>query len=37
MRANERDEGLAIESPTGTVTIGNNHHASMNMFLAKTN
>ncbi len=29
-------EGLAIESPTGTVTIGKNHHMTMNMFLAKT-
>jgi urea transport system substrate-binding protein len=29
-------EGLAIQSPTGTVTIGRNHHATMNMFMAKT-
>jgi branched-chain amino acid transport system substrate-binding protein/urea transport system substrate-binding protein len=29
-------EGLAIDSPTGTVTIGRNHHATMNLFLAKT-
>ncbi len=29
-------EGLTIKSPTGPVTIGKNHHAAMNMFLAKT-
>jgi branched-chain amino acid transport system substrate-binding protein/urea transport system substrate-binding protein len=29
-------EGLAIQSPTGAVTIGKNHHVTMNMFLAKT-
>jgi urea transport system substrate-binding protein len=29
-------EGLAINSPTGRVTMGKNHHATMNMFLAKT-
>jgi branched-chain amino acid transport system substrate-binding protein/urea transport system substrate-binding protein len=29
-------EGLAIESPTGTMTIGKNHHVTMNLFLAKT-
>jgi urea transport system substrate-binding protein len=28
-------EGLVIQSPTGPVTIGKNHHATMNMFLAK--
>jgi urea transport system substrate-binding protein len=29
-------EGLAIKSPTGPVTIGKDHHATMNMFIAKT-
>lgn len=29
-------EGLTIPSPTGPVTIEKNHHAAMNMFLAKT-
>ena len=29
-------EGLTIESPTGPVTIGKDHHATMNMFVAKT-
>jgi branched-chain amino acid transport system substrate-binding protein/urea transport system substrate-binding protein len=29
-------EGLAIKSPTGPVTIGKNHYATMNFFLAKT-
>lgn len=29
-------EGLRIPSPTGPVTIEKNHHAAMNMFLAKT-
>jgi urea transport system substrate-binding protein len=29
-------EGLTIKSPTGPVTIGKNHHATMNLFLAKT-
>jgi urea transport system substrate-binding protein len=29
-------EGLVIKSPTGPVTIGKNHHAAMNMFVAKT-
>jgi urea transport system substrate-binding protein len=28
--------GLAIKSPTGPVTIGKDHHATMNMFIAKT-
>jgi urea transport system substrate-binding protein len=28
--------GLSIKSPTGPVTIGKDHHASMNMFIAKT-
>jgi urea transport system substrate-binding protein len=28
--------GLPIRSPTGPVTIGRDHHASMNMFVAKT-
>jgi branched-chain amino acid transport system substrate-binding protein/urea transport system substrate-binding protein len=28
--------GLAIKTPTGPVTIGKNHHATMNLFLAKT-
>jgi urea transport system substrate-binding protein len=28
--------GLTIESPAGPVTIGRNHHATMSMFLAKT-
>lgn len=28
--------GLVIQSPAGAVTIGKNHHATMNMFLAKT-
>jgi len=28
--------GVEIKSPTGPVTIGKNHHATMNMFLAKT-
>ena len=27
---------LTIQSPTGPVTIGKDHHATMNMFLAKT-
>jgi ABC-type branched-subunit amino acid transport system substrate-binding protein len=27
-------EGLVIQSPTGRVTIGKNHHVTMNMFLA---
>ena len=29
-------EGLTIKSPTGPVTIGKDHHATMNMFIAKT-
>jgi urea transport system substrate-binding protein len=29
-------EGLKIKSPTGPVTIGKNHHATMSMLLAKT-
>jgi branched-chain amino acid transport system substrate-binding protein/urea transport system substrate-binding protein len=29
-------QGLAIKSPTGPVTMGKNHHATMNMFLART-
>jgi urea transport system substrate-binding protein len=29
-------EGLTIKSPTGQLTMGTNHHATMNMFLAKT-
>jgi urea transport system substrate-binding protein len=29
-------EGLTIKSPTGQLTMGKNHHATMNMFLAKT-
>jgi urea transport system substrate-binding protein len=29
-------EGLVIKSPTGSLTMGKNHHATMNMFLAKT-
>jgi branched-chain amino acid transport system substrate-binding protein/urea transport system substrate-binding protein len=29
-------EGLVIQSPTGRVTIGKDHHVTMNMFLAKT-
>lgn len=29
-------EGLTFQSPTGEVTIGKNHHVTMNMFLAKT-
>jgi branched-chain amino acid transport system substrate-binding protein/urea transport system substrate-binding protein len=28
--------GLSITSPTGPVTIGKDHHATMNMFIAKT-
>jgi len=28
--------GLSIKSPTGPVTIGKDHHATMNMFIAKT-
>lgn len=28
--------GLTIKSPTGDVTIGTDHHVTMNMFLAKT-
>jgi branched-chain amino acid transport system substrate-binding protein/urea transport system substrate-binding protein len=28
--------GLTITAPTGPVTIGKNHHATMNLFLAKT-
>jgi urea transport system substrate-binding protein len=29
-------EGLTVKTPTGPLTIGKNHHATMNMFLAKT-
>jgi len=29
-------EGLVIKTPTGPLTMGKNHHATMNMFLAKT-
>jgi urea transport system substrate-binding protein len=29
-------EGLVIESPARLVTLGRNHHVTMNMFLAKT-
>ena len=29
-------EGLVIKSPAGPLTMGKNHHATMNMFLAKT-
>jgi len=28
--------GLTIQSPAGPVTIGKDHHSTMNMFLAKT-
>ena len=28
--------GLAIKSPAGPVTIGSDHHATMSMFLART-
>jgi urea transport system substrate-binding protein len=28
-------EGLSFDAPTGTVTIGKNHHTTMNMFVAK--
>src|SRR5216683_1844979 len=28
--------GLVIKTPTGPLTIGRNHHATMSMFLAKT-
>jgi branched-chain amino acid transport system substrate-binding protein/urea transport system substrate-binding protein len=29
-------EGLKFEAPSGTVTIGKDHHATLNMFLVKT-
>lgn len=29
-------EGLKFQSPAGPITIGKNHHTTMNMFLAKT-
>jgi hypothetical protein len=29
-------EGLAFDSPAGSVTVGKDHHTTMNMFLAKT-
>ncbi|MBI3928977.1 MAG: substrate-binding protein [Armatimonadetes bacterium] len=29
-------EGLVIDSPAGPVTIGSDHHATLNMFLART-
>jgi branched-chain amino acid transport system substrate-binding protein/urea transport system substrate-binding protein len=28
--------GLVIASPIGPVTIGQDHHATMNMFIART-
>jgi branched-chain amino acid transport system substrate-binding protein/urea transport system substrate-binding protein len=28
--------GLVVPSPTGPVTINRDHHATMNMFIAKT-
>jgi hypothetical protein len=28
-------EGLTLDTPTGVVTIGRNHHSTMNMFVAK--
>ena len=28
--------GLTIASPTGPVTLGQDHHAAMNMFIART-
>ena len=28
--------GLVIASPTGPVTLGQDHHAAMNMFIART-
>jgi branched-chain amino acid transport system substrate-binding protein/urea transport system substrate-binding protein len=28
--------GLSIESPTGKMAIGADHHATLNMYLAKT-
>jgi branched-chain amino acid transport system substrate-binding protein/urea transport system substrate-binding protein len=28
--------GLTIKSPTGQITVGKNHHTTMNLFLAKT-
>jgi branched-chain amino acid transport system substrate-binding protein/urea transport system substrate-binding protein len=31
-----RLEGLAIASPAGRVTTGKDHHATMNLFIAKT-
>ena len=29
-------QGLTIETPTGPLTVGKNHHSTMNLFLAKT-
>jgi urea transport system substrate-binding protein len=29
-------EGLSLDTPTGVVTIGRNHHSTMNMVVAKT-
>ena len=29
-------EGLTITAPTGKVTIGKDHHSTMNLFIAKT-
>lgn len=29
-------EGLTIETPTGPLTVGKNHHSTMNLFLAKS-
>jgi urea transport system substrate-binding protein len=29
-------EGLKFEAPSGGVTIGKDHHATLNMFLVKT-
>jgi branched-chain amino acid transport system substrate-binding protein/urea transport system substrate-binding protein len=29
-------EGLTIQAPTGKVTLGKDHHATMNLFIAKT-
>jgi branched-chain amino acid transport system substrate-binding protein/urea transport system substrate-binding protein len=29
-------KGLTINSPTGMVTMGKNHHVTMNLFLART-
>jgi len=29
-------EGLTVETPTGPLTIGKNHHSTLNLFLART-